>query len=171
MALVKYEQENTYMALADNVAWAANKQHITVLNPANSGKIVRLRKLFGVNLQLAAVTGVATRFDLKRCTGVSGGTAIVEEKADTLLPASGITVSTNGTVTGEGAIVFPITICGDEVGATQSFINYQSINWLPEGAEIQEISLRPGEGLTLKQITSTAVGVNAWLLIFTTQPV
>jgi hypothetical protein len=41
------------------------------------------------------------------------------------------------------------------------------INWLPEGSEVQEIRLREGEGITIKNITSTTLGSYAYLIVFT----
>lgn len=161
----------TYYALADAVAFAANKHHISIMNAAGSGKVVSVKKMFIINTQLTALTGVAVRADVKRMTAHSAGTAITPVSCDSLnasLPAE-ITVKTGATVT-ESSLLFPLTFTNDEAGATQAFPSTQlmaGINWMPEGVEIQETRLRPGEGLTVKQITSTTVGQFAWLIVFT----
>lgn len=160
----------TFYAVADAVAFAANKHHIAIMNAAGSGKMVSIRKVFHINLSLAAVTGVAVRFDVKKATAVSAGTAITPVSCDTddVLPA-GITVATGATVT-EGALLYPVTTQNDELTAANTAIaNYlmQATNLQPEGAEIKEFRLRPGEGFTVKQITSTTVGSFAWLVAFT----
>lgn len=160
----------TFYAIADAVAFAANKHHIALFNGAGSGKMVAIRKLFHINLSLAAVTGVAVRFDVKRSTAQSAGTAITPVSCDTddTLPA-GITVATGATVT-EGSLLYPVTTQNDELNAANTAIaNYlmQATNLQPEGNEIKELRLRPGEGLTVKQITSTTVGSFAWLVVFT----
>lgn len=160
----------TFYAVADAVAFAANKHHIAVMNAAGSGKMVNIRKLYHINLSLAAVTGVALRFDVKKATAVSAGTAITPVSCDTddTLPA-GITVATGATVT-EGALLYPVTTQNDEITAANTAVaNYLAAmtNLQPEGAEIKEFRLRPGEGLTVKQITSTTVGTFGWLLVFT----
>lgn len=160
----------TFYAIADAVAFSANKHHIAIMNGAGSGKMLSIRKLFHINLSLAAVTGVAVRFDVKRATAVSSGTAITPVSCDTddTLPA-GITVATGATVT-EGALLYPVTTQNDELTAANTAIaNYlmQATNLQPEGIEIKELRLRPGEGLTVKQITSTTVGSFAWLVVFT----
>ena len=163
--------EETHYAFADAVAFAANKHHISILNAAGSGKVVKVRKIFPCDLQLAAATGVAVRFDFKRATAHSAGTLITPEKADSnnaALPAQ-ITVRTGAGVT-EGNILWPYTCTNDEVGATQAFASaqlMQALNSVPDGNEIQELTLREGEGLTVKQITSTAVGSFGWLMVFT----
>lgn len=161
----------TYYALADAVAFAANKHHISIMNAAGSGKVVAVKKMFMINTQLAAVTGVAVRADVKRATAHSAGTAVTPVSCDSqnaALPAE-ITVRTGATVT-ESSLLFPLTFTNDEAGATQAFPSTQlmaGLNWMPEGAETQETRLRPGEGLTVKQITSTTVGQFAWLIVFT----
>ena len=160
----------TFYALADTVAFAANKHHIALMNSAGSGKVVSIRKLFHINLALTAVTGVAIRFDVKRATVVSAGTAITPvscDSADTL--PSGITVATGATVT-EGALLYPVTTQNDEITAANTAVaNYLAMmtNLQPEGPEIKELRLRPGEGLTVKQITSSTVGTFGWLVVFT----
>lgn len=162
----------TYYALADAVAFAANKHHISIMNAAGSGKVVAVKKMFIINTQLSSVTGVAVRADVKRMTAHSGGTVITPTLCDSTnaaLPAE-ITVRTGATSVTESSLLFPLTFTNDEAGATQAFPSTQlmaGLNWMPEGAETQETRLRPGEGLTVKQITSTTVGQFAWLIVFT----
>lgn len=164
---------DTFTALADAVAFAANKQMFSIFNGAGSGKVIKLRKVFFVNLALAAVTGVATRIEFKRITARSAGTVITPMPHDSLnaaLPAA-VVAATGSTVT-EGALWFPFTMTNDEVGATQAFPSsqlLQATNWLPEGDNIQEMTLREGEGLTIKNITSTTVGSLGIVVVFTAE--
>jgi hypothetical protein len=162
----------TYYALADNVAFAANKHMISIHNAAGTGVMVSLKKMFLINLALAAVTGVALRQDVKRFSAVhTVGTAITPTTSDSLNPAlpAGVTIKTGATLT-DGALIFPLTFTNDEGGATQAFPSTMlqaGINWLPEGSEVQEIRLREGEGITIKNITSTTIGSYAYLIVFT----
>ena len=162
----------TYYALADAVAFAANKHHISIFNNAGSNQVIAIRKLFHINLSLGAVTGVALRFDVKKTTAQSAGTAITAQSADSLNPAlSGITLATGATIT-EGAILYPVTTQNDELTAANTAIaNYlmQFGNLALEGPETQEYRLRPGEGMTVKQITTSVVGSFAWLMVFTVE--
>lgn len=162
----------TYYALADNVAFAANKQHISIFNNAGSNQILAIRKLFMINLQTAAVTGVAVRLDAKKTTAQSVGTGITANSADSTNPAlSGVQIATGATVT-EGAILYPIITNTDEVAAGNTQVSnflMQYGNLALEGIEQQEYRLRPGEGFTVKQITSTTVGVYGWLVVFTVE--
>ena len=162
----------TYYALADAVTCALNKQVISILNDTGSGKVVALKKLFIINTQLSTVTGVAIRSDVKRATAHSGGTVVTPASADSTNPAipAQITVRTAATSVTESTLLFPLTYTNDELGATQAFPTAQlmaGLNWFPEGAEVQEVRLREGEGLTIKQITNSSVGQFAWLIVFT----
>lgn len=162
----------THYAIADAVAFAANKHMISLYNAAGSGVLVVVKKLYLINLQLSSVTGVAVRQDVKRFTSVhTGGTVITPVPCDSANPAvpGEVTVRTGGTVT-DLTLLFPLTFANDEVGTTQAFPNSQllaGISWMPEGAEIQETRLREGEGITVKNITSTVVGSFAYMLVFT----
>lgn len=161
----------SYYAIADNVAFAANKHHLTIANAGGSGKVLAIKKLFSINLALSAITGVAVRFDIKRATTVTGGTAVTPVSMDSNNPAlSGITVTTGASSVTEGALLFPLTTQNDELTAANTAVaNYlmAATNLVLESPELQEIRLRPGESFTVKQITSTTVGTYAWLAAFT----
>lgn len=161
----------SYYAVADAVAFAGNKHHLSILNGAGSGKVVAIKKLFHINLSLTTVTGVAVRFDVKRTTAQSGGTAITPVSMDSANPAlSGITVATGAASVTESSLLFPVTTQNDELTAANTAVaNYlmQGLNLVLESTEMQEIRLRAGEGLTVKQITSSTVGSFAWLAAFT----
>jgi hypothetical protein len=162
---------DTYFALADNVAHAANKHHISLFNGAASGRVVQVRKLFAVNLSTGAVTGVAERFDCRRSTAQTAGTAITPTPADSTNPAlpAAIVCATGATVT-NGALLWPFLTLNEEVTATQPLTTagfQQSMNIMLEADSIQELTLRPGEGFTVQQITASTVGSFAWILAFT----
>lgn len=162
----------TYYVLADAVAHTANKHHLSIMNAAGSGKVVSVRKLYHINLALAAITGVAERFDVKKITAHSGGTAITPQSCDSDNPAipAQITAATGATSVTEGALLYPITTQNDELTAANTAVaNFlmQGLNLQPEGIEVQEFRLRPGQGITVKQITSSTVGSFAWLAVIT----
>jgi hypothetical protein len=163
----------TWVAYADAVVFAQNKHHLSLLNAAGSGKVVRVKKLFAVNLQTGTITGVVVRFDIKKITAHSSGTSVTPQPMDdnnAALPA-GVTARTGATVT-EGALLYPWVTQNDEETAVPGFSKamfQQSVNIIPEGAETQEHVLREGRGLTVKQITSAAVGSYGWLMVFTVE--
>ena len=159
----------TFWAVADAVTLAQNKHHISIFN-GTADKMVIVRKLFQINLQLTTVTGVALRFNAFRSTAQSAGTAITPVAADLddILPAN-ITVATNATVT-NGSLMFPYVTQNDEMTAANTAVaNYltQYNNLLLDGPEIKELRLRPSQGLTIQQITSSTVGSFGWLMAFT----
>lgn len=166
----------TYLVTADAVALAGGKHHLSILNPLASGKVFKLHKLFLTNLQLAAATGVALRFEFRRATAVTGGTALTAQKADTASPdlPAGTALATGATVVNAG-LLFPAAFTNDEVGATNAFPTSHQVNGtnlLPEpaGADaFQHIRIRPGEGFTVQQITANTVGSFAWLLVFSVE--
>ena len=165
----------TYYVLADNVACANDKHHLSILNPVGSGKVLYIRKLFHINQQITAVTGVGLRFDMKRATAVASGTAITPQKADSANDdlSSSMVFMTGATVT-EGSLMCPMTTINEEIstgnGSPANFLG-SMMGLLPEGIEIQELCLRPGEGFTVKQITASTIGVFSWLAIITVDDV
>lgn len=160
----------TYVAWANDVAHAQNKYHISILNPAASGKIVKVHKLFCVNLQAATATGVMERYDIFKITAHSAGTLITAEALDSTNATPSATVRTDATVTA-GNKLFGFTTTNEEVGATGTLISgthiLAGLNLLFEGSRIQELTLRESEGLAAQQITSSTVGTFGWILVFT----
>jgi hypothetical protein len=159
----------TYYALADNIAPAANAYVVSLLN--NSANVITVKKLFLIDNALGAVTGVAVRADLMKCTAVASGTDITAIACDSKNPAvpATVVIQSLATVTASG-ILFPITFTNDEVGATQAFPNstlLAGFNWMPEGQGLQGVRLNKGEGITLKHITNSTIGTFSYLLVFT----
>lgn len=165
---VYLSEEETYTAVADAVAFAANKHHITIHNATGSGVTVRIHKILPINLSLSAVTGVGVRFEVRKTASVpSAGTVITPDKFDSSnsnLPA-GITVRTNATVT-DGNLLFPMALNNDEIPLTSLNTNTQMRNIFYDDLKTQPYVLRENEGITVKQPTSTTVGSFAWLIVF-----
>jgi hypothetical protein len=170
--MVSLAGAETWTAYVDAVVLAQNKHHLTVFN-GDATKVVRVRKLFAVNLQSAAVTGVWCRFDVKFATASSAGTTVTPvsmDSANVALPA-GVVVRTNATVT-DGALLYPWVTTTDEetvVPGLSKALFQQSMNIIPESGEMQEPVLRQGQGLTVKQITAATVGSYGWLAVFTVE--
>lgn len=163
----------TYYALADTVAFANGKSHISLFNDAGSGVVVAIKKLFPINLQISAVTGTTLRMDIRRTTSTvhSAGTLITPASCDTSNPAlpAGVTVRTGATVT-DSTLLYPLMIQTDEIAAANTGVSNiltAVSNWQPEGAEIQETRLRPGQGYNVRQNTNGTIGSYAWLIVFT----
>lgn len=163
----------TCLAIVENSQFANTKQHFSLFNGSGSGRVIRVQKLFMTNMVETAVSGGTRRIDVKKITACSGGTDITPIKQDSLnddLPAQ-ILIKTTATVT-EGAIIFPLIFPDDEMLLTQASGAQQlfsGINWIPEGLELQEYTLREGEGLTIKQITNSTVGNVTWIVLFSVE--
>ena len=166
----------SYVAIVEDCAFANLKQHFSIFNGAGSGQIIRISKIFITNmLANVVVSGGARRIDVKKATSVSTGNDITPFKADTSNPdiPSQILIKTGATVS-EGALLFPLVFPDDEMLLTQNSMAqqiYSGINWIPEGIEIQEVTLREGEGMTIKQITSSTAGIVTWIVGFTLEDV
>jgi len=165
----------TYMAWVNDSAFAASKYHISIMNASGSGKLVRVIKLFAVNIRVASVTGGMVRFDVHKTTAHSGGTAITAEKLDTLngnLPAQ-ITLATAPTSVTLGNRIFGFAVTGEETGATMAlnlgFTALAGLNLMFESDRIQELILREGQGVAVRQITSSTAGTYGWLMLFTVE--
>ena len=164
-------QADTWLALADAIAPAANAYPISILNATGSGKVVQLLELRYIPLALTAVTGVGVRFEVHLgITAHSAGTAITPRAFDstqTALPAQ-VTVRTGGTITG-GTLLYPFAINNDEIPLTLINHDMAGLNVLPalRDSRAVPLTLRPGEGLGIKQITSSTVGSFGWMCVFT----
>ena len=163
----------TYYAVADAVAFANSKTHFSIVNEAGSGVVIAIRKLFAVNLSIAAVTGAALRMEARKLTAHSGGTAITAQSCDSTNPAlpAQVTIKTNGTPTGT-TLLYPFIITTEEETATAALTKnvFQAMtNLQPEGPEQQEYRLREGEGFSIYQSTNATVGSFAWFMVFTVE--
>lgn len=160
----------TWFVCADAVALAANKWHLSVWN--GSSNVVKLRKLFLVNVQTTAVTGVAVRLSMFTVTAApTGGTLLTARPADSMnaaLPGT-LEIRTGATATGV-SLLWPVIASCDEAGATQAFPSTHLLqfgNLMMEGNEVQEYTLRQNEGIGIRQVTSTVIGSWAWIAAFT----
>ncbi len=164
---------DTWYVYADNVAAASAKSHVSIFNGVGSGMIIQIRKLFVYNLTTAAVSGAWTRFDLRRSTAQAAGTAITPVAADTTNPALPVTIlaATGATVT-DGGIILPFTTTSEENTVTQALSNsffQQMYNLLPEADNIQEVTLREGQGFNVRQVGASTVGIFGWAIVMTVE--
>lgn len=163
----------TYYAVADAVAFANTKTHFSIVNESGSGVLISIRKLFPINVSIAALTGAALRMEARKLTAHSGGTAITAQSCDSTNPAlpAQVTIKTNGTPTGT-TLLYPFIITTEEETATAALTKnvFQAMtNLQPEGPEQQEYRLREGEGFSIYQSTNATVGSFAWFMVFTVE--
>lgn len=164
----------TFSVLAETTCANALK-HLSIFNGSGSGQVVYIKKLFIIIRQEAGITGGRLRFELKRITTCSGGTDLTPIAHDSALPAilpAEVVIQTGATAT-EGALLFPLTFTNDEMLITQNSATQAlmaGLNWMPEGIEVQDVVLREGEGITIKQLTNATGGNLAWYCVFGLEP-
>ena len=166
------DTKDTWWVGSGSAAFAQNKHFLSGLNASGSGKVVKLRRLVLVNQQLAAVTGVAVAFEIKKITAHSGGTAltpVAADSADAALPAQ-VTFRTGATSVTEGAYYYVYCTNNDEVGAAGGFTlsALQVVaNLAFDDRNMQSLTFREGEGFTMKMVTATTVGSYGAFAVFT----
>lgn len=158
----------TYTFWRPFAAGAQNQRTLDLFNAAGSGVIVKCRKLF-VHHNGATVTGVAHLFDVIHTTAVgTGGTAITGRKQDSTSADIPSQVTARLSATGgatESFVRFGFSVDTEETRPGTQYA--PSINWLPEGDDIGDVVLREGEGILIKQITNSTVGVWGCFLVVT----
>jgi hypothetical protein len=157
----------TYTWWRTFTAGAQNQRTFDIFNASGSGVTIVCKKLFLFHDQ-STVTGVAHTFSVIRTSAVgTGGTVITGAKNKTGNPAIHANVTARFSASGgatEGATLFGIGTSPEETLPAASL--HAAINWLPtDGEDVQDIELAEGEGLLLKQITNSTVGVWGVLLV------
>lgn len=159
----------TYSSAAIGATFAANKSMLGIFNGTGSGQVLRVYRIWCLNNQTVAVTGVLTTFALRRTTAQSGGTAITPIKHDTLnvsMPAQ-VLVATGATATLSADLPFRTWVWSNDepLASTASSDEWQCLIPLNTvfdatgDANIEPIVLRANEGITIQHTGSTAVGV------------
>lgn len=165
--------DDTWYVWSGSLACAANKYFLSMFNAG--AQVFRVQGLYLVNTTAAAVTGIAVQFDIKRITALTVGTgttltAQAMDSADTAI-ASCTLGATAQTVT-DGAVLYSYWTNNDEIGATNAFTNVlqNGMNLIPDLPGTKKPTLRVNEGLTVKQITSSAIGTFGVLAVITKDP-
>lgn len=159
----------TYTASAIGATFASNKSMIGIFNGSGSGRIVRVYRVWVLNNQTSAVTGVLTTWTLRRSSAQTGGTAITAVKHDSnseSMPAQ-VAIATGGTVTLTGDNAFRAWVWSNDEpavssGTSDEFETLIPLNcvWDSTGdSNIEPIVLREGQGLSVHHSGSSAVGI------------
>jgi hypothetical protein len=168
--------KSTYILQTTFVALAQNKLFFDLFNATGSGKIIRVQYV-GLQKDMSAQTGVAVQFNLNFTTTVgTGGSALTAIKLDSgnaALPAQ-ITARSGATA---GATLGNLLVSrfyhSEETNIAaqvqEAFSFWPLLTGPHRSAGVQDIVLREGEGLTLKQITNTTAGVYNAVVIFTAE--
>lgn len=165
----------TFVVQARDIAIGNLKSMISVLNAGGSSVVIKLRDLKIVNSQNTAVTGINSEFGLYRITGHSAGTSITPlpyDSSDSL--NASVTARTGATITGEAAtVLLHWDWSSDEWGAgalDQEGYDHavQTVsNLLKQEKSCKPITLRAGEGITVKHVSNSTNGTFDIVLVFT----
>lgn len=164
----------TFRAVSAAITPANSKYHVYLLNQAASGQSIHLLALRYVNLAVSAITGVVNQFDVRRATGTTptGGAAITPIAANSADPAlTGVTAygGATGGVT-DGSVLESMVLSSDEHTAAATNIDrllplYPGM-LVPPSPWGRPHTLRPGEGLGVKQNGAGTVGSFQWIIDF-----
>lgn len=157
------------------IANAQNKIYIALFNSSGSGKIIKIREIWIMNAQLTAVTGVGVEWNIDNINSApTGGTTLTPRKMDSQNPNLPGQIVIQEAPTGGANKVFtwfPVYLSNDEIIGTQ--FGAVLCNMIPVypaiPKECQDITLREGEGIQVKQITNTTVGKAYVLIVFTVE--
>lgn len=172
---VHFDALPTHGLLCEGTTLAANAYHAYLRNDTGSAQTLWLLGLYLINVQVAAITGGVARFDLRRVTGTPTQTAVTTYAFNTADPAlTGVTAGRAVTAgLTDGAILRPIVFSSEE--QTASVANVQQIvdtlNYLGSShPHMRPVALRPGEAVSLKQVTAVTAGGLAVLIHFAVEP-
>lgn len=168
----------TFTLTSAGTTFGNAKHMLSIFNGAGSGRVLRIKRIWLLNNQTTAVTGVLTTFALRRTSAQSAGTSVVPTKHDTTsanLPAQ-VLSATGATVTNTGDSPVRTFMWSNDEPAASSGTNDEfeclvPLNCVWDSAtgdtDIEPITLRPGEGLTVQHTGSTTVGVVDIFIEFT----
>jgi hypothetical protein len=167
----------TYTASALGIAFASNKSLLGIFN-AHATRKVKIYRVWVLNNQTSAVTGVVTTMLLRKISALSAGTAVTplaHDTGNTGVDLTSVTCVTGGTFTNTSDnAVRQILWSGDEPAVSsatsdelQCIVPLMCI-WDSTGdSNIEPFVLNTSEGLHLVQPGANAVGVLDVLFEFT----
>ena len=173
----------TYTVTAAGVAFGNNKSMLAVFNGSGSGRILRIKRIWVLNNQTSAVTGVLTTWTLRRITASSGGSAQSavrhDSDSETVASITQVSLASGATITlatGADGTPFRTWVWSNDepaasAGTSDELECVVPLNCIFDAAtgdaDIEPIVLREGEGITVQHAGSTTVGVVDVLCEFT----
>lgn len=162
---------STYIVNSFAVPFATNQHLLTLFNPAASGKILRVYRIWVENNSITAVTGVNPLLKLYRCTAASSGVIrypVTYRSGNTALGT--VAAGSKQTVTVTSLFRNCIISNDEPVVNTSSCDEWQQFIAVSElwnggtrNTNLDQIVCREGQGITIQNITATTV---SWLDCF-----
>lgn len=164
---VDIAQTQTYVAYRQ-VTCAASLDVLTVFNASGSGKVLRVIKAYGGAVAAGAVTGGSAyfKFDVVSTVGTTC-TAVTIQKLDSNNAAIPAQVTANGTCTTDPVSTF--TYSNGHFRTEEAAVDAPEIVefYLFNNSGGQPITLREGQGVSIKQTALAAAGDCGFWIEFT----
>jgi short subunit dehydrogenase-like uncharacterized protein len=162
----------TFYAVFDRIAPAANKYMATLFNTSTTRKVV-VTHVWRFNWQVAAVTGILLEQYLARITARTAGTGVTifaDDTADTL--SAGISADTNSTAVTENHIIVRSYASSEEMALAATGIVLGTA--VDDAGEVlyqrrdgqRGLTLRQNQGLSVRNVTSSAIGTVSYIIEF-----
>ena len=153
---------DTYIAAFVGVTWASvNKYIASLLNGSGSGKVLRIKKIWALNNQIAGVTGVLMQAEVKIVSAHAAGTAasiLCTDTAGAAVPGQVTAYYASATVT-DVENILRFMFSSDEPAVTTATSDelqcIYPLNILYDcygDAGVQPLTLREGQGVAIKVI-------------------
>lgn len=167
----------TYTASALGIAFASNKSMLAILN-AHGTRKVKIYRIWVLNNQTSAVTGVLTTMTVRKLSALTGGTAVTpvaHDTSNTSVDLTSVTCVTNGTATNTADNAWRQILWSTDEPAVSSASNDEiqcvyplMCVWDSTGdSNIEPITLNTNEGLSITQPGTNAVGIADFFIEFT----
>lgn len=158
----------TWIATAQAVAYASAKSMIDFFQDSSGTRVHRVYRLNHFNNQQSAVAGILTTMQILRITAASSGTSITLVARDTTSSALNVhsTAGTGRTVT-TSDLFRQYLWSNDEPSVStasmdewECFVPFSEVwNAGYSDSNVQPITCRTTQGVTIKQSSASAVGV------------
>lgn len=176
---VAQHEPATFYAIFDRIVPGANKYMATLWN-GTATRLLRVHQVWRFNWQIAAATGVLLEQELRRITARTAGTSVTPVAYDTNdVLTAGIAASHNDSAVTDSSLMARILAVNEEMlfataltalaGAT-AFLRDAQLLWDTTLTDKKPITLRPSQGLTIKNITSNTQGSVSYMYEFTDEP-
>lgn len=168
---------NLYTVASIGATFAQNKSMITLYNSTGSGKILKVWKIWGLNNQSVAVTGVLAELQIWKISSSGGGGALTPLKHNSSIPnLSSLILSSSGATDRLTSLFRRVIWSTDEPVATETNMDVYELrpSWnvfydVPiTNSIIEPIVLNQGEGITVYNVTNTSVGQADFFIEFST---
>jgi hypothetical protein len=166
----------THTVTVQGTAFASNKSLLSLFNGAGSGRVLRVYRVWALNHQTAGVTGVMTAIELRRITASTGGTAQTPVKHDTNSAALVAQITAAAGPTDTVTDLFRRVLWSGDEPAVGTGTN-DEMECLPANgllwdagygdSNVEPITLREGQGLSLRQPGANTIGVIDVMFEFT----